>query len=144
MTLHSINAEQGLYVLSEGKGYSCLGFDYAFQRATKVHAWLGGRSQAPRRELVGTAEGYAEYERVMNLAAGKAYIEASRCPVELLPQLNGLVGKLVEVVDHDGETRRFRVGRSTGWLPIYLEMRPRAKYGDPADSRGYKSVRVVR
>lgn len=41
----------------------------------------------------------------------------------LNPQLAGLEGKRVEVVDEPGDTpRRFKVGRSLGPLPIHLEL----------------------
>lgn len=61
---------------------------------------------------------------------------------DLLPQLVGLEGWRVEVVDHDGETRRFYVGRSTGWKPVHLEVKTRRSMGGgPCDSRGYIWVR---
>lgn len=62
----------------------------------------------------------------------------------LLPQLTGLEGWRVEVVDHDGQRRRFIVGRSTGWRPIHLEIKTRRSLGGwGADSRGYLSVRKL-
>jgi hypothetical protein len=59
----------------------------------------------------------------------------------LHPQLVGLEGWRVEVVDADGDTHRFIVGRSTGWRPCSLEIKTRRSFGgDPADSRPYRSV----
>lgn len=64
---------------------------------------------------------------------------------ELSPQLTGLEGWRVEVVDHDGETRRFNVGKSTGWRPCHLEIHnSRSMGGGCADSRGYASVKPIR
>lgn len=60
------------------------------------------------------------------------------------PQLVGLEGCRVEVVDRYGEKRRFWVGRSTGWKPIHLEIKTkRSAGGFPADLE-YVSVRVIR
>ena len=62
----------------------------------------------------------------------------------LSPQLIGLERMRVEVETTYGETRRFWVGKSTGWKPIHLEVKTtRSLGGDPA-ARAYKSVRVVR
>ncbi len=63
---------------------------------------------------------------------------------DLRPELSGLEGYRVEVLDADGEKRRFIVGRSTGWKPINLEIKRRNSWGgDPCDSRGYKVLRVL-
>ena len=67
-----------------------------------------------------------------------------RCPVELTPELTGLEGKRVEVVDRYGERRRFIVGKSTGWLPIHLEIARRNSSGGPAVTGApFQSVRIV-
>lgn len=62
----------------------------------------------------------------------------------LTEQLRGLEGYRVEVLDRYGQTRRFNVGRSTGWRPCHLELRNKAsRGGDPAHNH-YHSVRIVR
>jgi hypothetical protein len=50
----------------------------------------------------------------------------------LTPQLVGLEGWRVEVVDKWGEKRRFIVGRSTGWKPCHLEISRRTSLGGSA------------
>lgn len=63
---------------------------------------------------------------------------------ELTPDLIGKEGMRVEVVTTYGETRRFWVGRSSGWCPCHLEVkRSDSLCGDPAE-RSYATVRVVR
>ena len=53
-------------------------------------------------------------------------------------------GWQVEMVDHDGNTRRFIVGRSQ-WRPRNIELQKvSSRQGRPADSRGYKSVIPIR
>lgn len=63
----------------------------------------------------------------------------------LTSQLVGLEGARVEVVDRYGDTRRFWVGRSTGWIPCHLEIaRVDSHGGGAAWGEPYQSVRVVR
>ena len=58
----------------------------------------------------------------------------------LTPQLVGLEGWRVEVETTYGETRRFYVGRSTGWRPCHIEISRRNSYGGPAAEREYAKV----
>lgn len=80
----------------------------------------------------------------MTLGAGYSSKSGKRCPALLDTALMGLEGKRVEVVDKHGDRRRFIVGKSTGWLPIHLEIKTRRStggmgtYGQP-----FQSVRVV-
>jgi hypothetical protein len=62
----------------------------------------------------------------------------------LTPQLRGLERYRVEVVDVYGETRRFWVGRSSGWRPCHIENKLLTSSGGVSADRVYKSVRVVR
>lgn len=144
--LSSINHEQGLYVLSEGTGFTCLGFDVALQWSQGIYDWLiskGKKLDPPKPELKGTPEGYADYQRIV--AAGGNYNRRTkeRCPALLDKQLIGLEGKRVEVVDCYGEKRRFWVGKSTGWLPIHLEIKTSRSTGGFGTTGPYQSVRVV-
>ncbi len=58
----------------------------------------------------------------------------------LNPQLLGLEGWRVEVNTSYGETRRFIVGRSTGWKPCHLEIHRRDSSGGMAAARSYEKV----
>lgn len=150
-----LNLEQRLYVIPCGEGFSTLGFDYAENRARAVIAWLdlevtgaavadilaGHRIPAQP----GTLEALAQYRAA--LAAAKAHFDATgrRCPVDLVPALVGLEGLRVEVVDCYGETRRFQVGKSTGWIPCHLEISSsRSTGGGPVYGAPFKSVTVIR
>lgn len=62
---------------------------------------------------------------------------------DLSPQLVGLEGWRVEVEDMHGETRRFVVGRSTGWRPIHIELKLRTSDGGMAAAKEYRSVRKI-
>ncbi len=69
--------------------------------------------------------------------------EAMRDYSGLSPQLRGKEGYRVEVVTDYDETRRFIVGRSTGWRPCSLEINNRRSMGGPSAEMHYKSVRVL-
>jgi hypothetical protein len=59
---------------------------------------------------------------------------------DLSPQLTGLEGWRVEAVTTYGETRRFYVGKSTGWRPCHLEVLTRRSRGGMAAEKKYTSV----
>lgn len=138
-----INRAQKLYVIPAGRGYTTMGFEYARKLTNGIANWVGDNSlYAPAKS--GTAAAYNAYKKAA--AAGREYADATRskCPVELTPQLVGLEGKRVEVVDRDGEVRRFIVGKSTEWMPIHLEIKTRASSGGVGVMGApFKSVRVV-
>lgn len=128
--LHSINVEQKLYVLKSGHGgYSCLGFDVAEKWARGVLAWLPNPDALPLDAKPGTAEHYAQYCAIMEIGAAHNRVTGKRCPALLIPQLIGLEGRRVEIKTREGERSRFWVGKSTGWLPIHLEIKTRASSG---------------
>lgn len=141
----------GVYVTRCGDGVSCLGFAYAERIRAAVGEWLAKEGQRPseaRRGLSlaepGSPDAYRRYLAVM--AQGAAYSRASgtRCPAELTPQLNGLEGKRVEVVDCYGERRRFYVGKSTGWLPIHLEIaRRNSSGGGGVTGAPFRSLSII-
>jgi hypothetical protein len=61
----------------------------------------------------------------------------------LTQQLIGLEGWRVEVVTTYGETRRFIVGRSTGWIPCHIEIKRRGARGGMGAEPTYASVRKL-
>jgi hypothetical protein len=66
--------------------------------------------------------------------------DALRSDAGLTKQLIGLEGWRVEVETIYGETRRFIVGRSSGWVPCHIELRLRTSHGGVGADREYKSV----
>lgn len=66
-----------------------------------------------------------------------------RSDAGLTPQLVGLEGCRVEVIDQFGERRHFIVGRSTGWVPCHIEVKRRDSSGGGAADKTYKSVRIL-
>ena len=136
-----INRKQRLYVIPEGKGYTCLGFGVCANRSHKMADWLGESLKSTQR---GTRAAYAEYERLTALCRVRCEATHERCPIELIPQLIGLEGKRVEVVSSWGEKMRFYVGKSTGWMPIHLAIARRdSTGGGGVVGQPFQSVRVL-
>lgn len=125
----TLNREQALFVIPCGQGYSCLGFDVLEDRAARLAAELG-EPWNPRTR--GTLAAYAAYEALCARGAERHRLTHWRSAVELTPQLVGREGQRVQVVDCYGETRRFWVGKSTGWMPCHLEISRRDSSGGPA------------
>lgn len=69
--------------------------------------------------------------------------DVERSDAGLTPQLVGLEGWRVEVVTDYNETRRFIVGRSTGWVPCHLEISRRSARGGGSAEKYYKSVKQL-
>jgi hypothetical protein len=136
----TINDAAELYVIPEHGGYSCLGYDVLIERYNRLAAEIGPTYQPLPPSLRGTLAAYDAYEKL--LAAARSTGRRFTC--ELSPQLIGLEGRRVEVVTTYGETRRFNVGKSTGWIPIHLEIHNRRSTGGGAAEREYTSVRVIR
>lgn len=159
MILNSINKEQRLYVMKAGAGFTCYGFDVLNRKAAGVLQWLKNEGRAAEMVLgakgidvtaldiparVGTKKHFTACDKVID--AGRVYAFASdrRCGVELTPQLVGLEGRRVEVVDDAGITRRFIVGRSSGWMPCHIEIARRDSHGGPSVMGApFKSVSVI-
>ena len=143
----TVNAEQGLYIIPNESGYTCLGFDVCLERHKAVAAWLrseGLDADDLPPEARGTIRGYKAYRTLLDRAGAYCQRSGKRCPAELTTQLIGLEGKRVEVIDRHGECRRFQVGKSTGWMPCHLEIARRNSTGGPAVTGApFQSVRIV-
>jgi hypothetical protein len=134
----TLSQDGQLYVIPCGSGYTCLGIDVLIRRYNALAAELAPIPPFPLA-LRGTLEGYARYQALMD----QARATGRRFLCELSPSLIGHEGRRVEVVDLQGERRRFIVGRSTGWLPIHLEIKTRRSLGGMAADRLYQSVRDI-
>ena len=129
MSLAKINHEQRLYVIPSGKGYSCLGFDYAESQRVAVLKWM--REPVTAMEI-GTEEHFAAYREAMARGERHAKATGTRCSHNLTPQLRGFEGSRVEVTSREGDKRRFWVGKSGGWMPCHLETARRDSAGGVA------------
>ena len=137
-----LNRKQRLFVLPvHGGGFTCLGFDICQQRMSGLATEMNVQPQPHRK---GTLSAYRAYRHLVELASQKNQESGWRSQSELTPELMGLEGKRVEVVDAYGETRRFYVGKSTGFIPCHLEICRRDSSGGPAVMGApFKSVRTL-
>ena len=137
-----INTQDEVYVVLEENGdHTVLGFDTVLERITHF-SWNLAREPEPVVRGSLTA-----YDVMKNLEAELViqYNQTGEEAIALLsPQLTGLEGRRVEVVDEAGdEPRQFTVGKSIGPLPIHLELHDFNKAtGRPARPE-YHSVREL-
>ena len=146
------NLDAGLYVIKYKNCFSCLGFDVTTDRCNKYGQWLLDRGVDLRdsegefnRAKPGTLEHYQIYKSILDQVRVYCDKEKVQCEVDLQPQLVGLEGKRVEVIDCYGDKRRFKVGKSVGFIPLHLELARTDSSGGPAiTGTPFQSVRVVR
>ena len=143
----TVNIDQGLFVIPTGYGgYSCLGFEVCQRKITAIKAELLSKFNVGNDQEFGieTIENYNLYSELCDLASSFSDQNNYRFQCELSPQLMGLEGRRVEVITIHGEKRRFKVGKSTGWMPCHLELaNTRSHGGMPADI-AYQSVTIIR
>lgn len=134
--LHSINHEQGVYVLKCGEGFTCCGFEYAANQAKKVNDWLpeGMRIPETLKGIPGTAEAYEYYAETMKIGAAYNVKTGKRCEADLIPEFMGYEGRKVVLTYFNGTTEKFKIGKSTGWFPCHLMIENGEIGGSPITS----------
>ena len=137
-----INRQQKLFIIPAGNdGFSCLGFDVCEQRLSGLATEMNVQPQPHRK---GTRSAYRAYMKLVSIARQRNQATGWRSQSELTRELLGLEGTRVEVVDRYGDKRRFFVGKSTGFVPVHLEICRRDSTGGPAVMGApFKSLRVV-
>ena len=131
----TVNKEQQLYVIPEGEGYSCLGFDVCQKWTAGLYKELctvSGEVVIQRDCERGSIEAYNYYQDLVKQASKINDATGYRFGFLLQPALVGLEGKRVEVTSKDGEKRRFWVGKSTGFIPVHLEIASKRSSGGGA------------
>lgn len=144
----TVNAELELFVIKQSYGYSCLGFDVTLTRTKKLVAWLAnqgvGRLDDYTLEPRGTIASYRLYQRVESDALTIRQQNGGIVPTDLTDELTPYENRRVEVVDCYGEKRRFWVSKSTGPIPVHIEVKRRDSTGGCAvTGTPFQSVRVV-
>jgi len=125
------------------QGVEGLGWDVCADRTAKYEAWAGlASSDEPR----GTEEAFNAYCVALKAAQRHASETGKRCNAFLIPELVDREGSRVEVRYPDGEIKRFKVGKSTGWAPCHLELaNARSRGGGPVYwPPGTKLLSVIR
>jgi len=137
----TVNNEQALYVIPCGKGYTCLGFDVCIDWTTRLAKEMKVRMKPVAR---GTIEAYDEYQRMIQIALMKYRRTGWKSQSQLIPEFIGKEGQRVEVVTSYGETERYYIGKSTGFIPCHLEIKRNDSTGGRAVT-GYpfKSIKFL-
>ena len=133
-----INTEQKLYVIPSGNGYTCLGFEVCQRRTNHLALELG----LPAVLEIGTEQAYNTYQEYLS----KASETGKRFDFDLHPKLTSLEGCRVEVKSEwDEKPRRFIVGKSTGFIPIHLEIKTKRSLGGDGISHDepFEYVKVI-
>ena len=141
--LYGINPRYsgGCYIMRSGGGISCYGFDVLARKSAAVAKWL---NYALLPTLPGSPEAYAQWQMLLKVGAARFAETGEYCPADLTPQLIGLEGKRVEVTNVRGESSRFTVGRSCGWMPVHIELNSRRSHDGPAVyDAPFADVRVI-
>lgn len=139
-----------LFLLSHGEGYTTLGFAVCFEWTAALAKELKKVAPSPIEKWLGKEEDYYQslydyYEELKELAEEKNKKSGWRSKTQLTPQLIGLEGKVVRVVDKHDDERVFIVGKSTGFIPVHLEIEADGELGGSAVyGAPFKSVKVVR
>jgi hypothetical protein len=151
LTEHTVKLGDGVYVIDIGEGVTTLGFDVCLDRIERIVIELVGRGALDigflDNELTavkaqrGTIPAYDTYRNLLAMLEQQCAKDGEDAVYDLSPQLVGLEGHRVEVIDQWGEQRRFIVGKSTGWAPCHLEIQRRDWAGGPPASREYREVR---
>jgi len=137
-----IDRKDRLYVVRESGGYSARGFEYAAKEA-RAASEISEKDYDFKEIERGTVAGFVEYETAMSEAREAHQRTGRRARGLLESQLIGLEGKRVEVIDQWDKKHRFIVGKSTGWMPIHLQISRRGAHGGMGTMGPYKSVRVI-
>lgn len=135
--LLSINKDQRLYVMPCGGGFSCLGFDVLYNSLHRYPKVLGVPVKSKNK---GSRRMFTEYHKILEVMrkSGKRY------DCDLFKPFVGHEGERVEVVYSWGETERFYIGKTTGFIPVHIGLKRRNSWGgDPVMADSIKSYRFV-
>lgn len=142
----TIDVAQGLYVIPCGDGYSCLGFEVCEKRRRRLAEELRGRGvKPPSGDEIGSMGNYDAHKETSDLAYSYHKETGYRFTCELHPKLVGREHISVQITRPDGSKSRFRVGKSTGWVPCHLACsNVRSIGGDPIEADEEFSVSIVK
>lgn len=138
----TLNKDQKLYVIRAGNSYTCLGFEVCLKRVTALNTELGNIIKYVAR--IGSKRLYYQYTHLTSQAAVKHKATGWKSQSELIPEFIGREGWRVQIVDKYGETRRFIIGKSTGFIPCHLEiLKSNSSGGASVTGYPFKSVNFI-
>ena len=141
----SADAQSRLFVIPDGNGSTCFGFDVCYAHALQLSQLLRRPDLAPRKDEIGKVSQYDGYRRLVELAKHAdlgTYFDPGT-PERLREVLEAyrISNKRLRLFYGDAETGRDwleefgmigRIGRSSGALKVPLLMQtPRSRWGGP-------------
>lgn len=139
-----LNMGDRLYNIHFAEGFTCLGFDVCFEKAKSLAKELNMPEPVWHEDPEDIRALYDYYSELCGMARVRHQNTGWKSKSWLTPQLMGLEGKRVEVVDCYGETRRFKVGKSTGHCPCHLELKSSSsRSGGAVSGAPFKSVKIL-
>ena len=140
----TVNESARLYVSPCGSGHTYHGFDVVERLISRLTA--EGLQIAPPlirpignidpHSKPGTVERYQYYRALCNEGNARNALSGWRSAAALTPELIGREGRRVEITHQwesgETETVRFKVGKSTGWMPCHLQLANSRSHGGPA------------
>jgi hypothetical protein len=143
MSKVTASAENKMYTISQGDGYSCLGFQVCADKVSRLEKHFG---MSANTFQIGSMEMYEHYQMLVEKARQEFESSGKRCFVELHPRFKHLQGRRVEVVQY-GQKERFDVGMSTGWIPNMLRIKTKRglPFGEAISfDEKFDSIRVIK
>lgn len=137
----TVNKEQKLYVLASNGGYSCLGFSVV-ERKVKALCIELSIGFVPCK--IGTIKMYKQYLALVENAKVRYNATGVKSNIELIPEFIGKEGYRVQIIDKYGETRRFIIGKSSGFIPCHLEIaKSNSRGGAAVCGYPFKSINFI-
>ena len=153
----TINEAQRLYVLPCGGGYSCWGFDNAFEETTLLAERLDRPALSPSPSELGTLQVLSKHRELIKLAQSARDLGTwfrAATPEKLKRVINRLIHseETIRLFRGDPQTGKMeitdfevlgRVGRSSGVLKVPLLLEDASGFGSPIpDDRILRIVRA--
>lgn len=127
--LYSINKEQRLYVIKSGAGFTYYGFYVLDDKIKKLCIDLGIDNLIKRK---GTKKAYCFYIKLLSKVHQRFQKTGQKSNIDLIPEFIGKEGRKVRVIDKNGKTKVFIIGKSTGFIPCHLEIKQYRSIGGSA------------
>jgi hypothetical protein len=144
------NEADALYVIQTSESVTMYGYDVVLRDIDLMFTELAGRRALPEEYIDnapipvrGSMEAWDLRVILMDQLKAVCAEQGEQAIFNLSPQLLGLEGWRVQALTKYNETRRFIVGRSSGWAPCHIELARSNSNDGPAAEREYESVRTL-
>jgi hypothetical protein len=120
--------KQKVFCITTGKYTSLLGYDVCNNQYLALCKELNINPTYDK----GTLKQYNDYKRIVDIVSDMNSKTGFRSNSQLIPEFIGHEYKRVEVIRSNNEKARFIIGKSTGIIPIHLEIKTTRSTGGAA------------